>query len=432
MLKIADIIEALRASGIDEYVITETHSNSAEMYFIKRELDMRRHVALDEYSVDVSNVFTEDGKKFRGQSTVLLYPDMTALEMQAELVKGYRAAAYVKNPYYELFTAAEAETMPKPDCGACGGENAGNIPELLAGKAAEALFKAQGRRAFINSAEVFGSFRRVHTVTSSGIDVSYSEAKVRGEYVVQCKTPADVEQYFNFDLTEAGIDSLTGKAEEALRTVEDRSVATESPDAGEYDVVLSGRQIGEIMRYYLSRSNVAMIFPGYSDWQPGTQVQGDNIRGDALCITAGCSVPYGFDGVPMTDRELVSGGELKLLQGPTRFARYLGLAPVGNYDRIKLPAGSVPAEELKRGCLCPVSFSDFQLDPFSGFFGGEIRLAYLHPAEGGEAQIFTGGSVNGSIIDSASDMVFSKEMYADSRYEGPAYVRLRGVRIAGK
>ena len=77
----------------------------------------------------------------------------------------------------------------------------------------------------------------------------------------------------------------------------------------------------------------------------------------------------------------------------------------------------------------PVSFSDFQLDSFSGFFGGEIRLAYLF-TDGG-VKVLTGGSINGNISEAQGDMTFSLERYADSSYEGPLAVKLKGVRVAG-
>jgi len=46
-------------------------------------------------------------------------------------------------------------------------------------------------------------------------------------------------------------------------------------------------------------------------------------------------------------------------------------------------------QELQKGCLCPVSFSGFEMDPFTGHFGGEIRLAYLYTDEG--VKLLTGG-----------------------------------------
>ena len=76
-----------------------------------------------------------------------------------------------------------------------------------------------------------------------------------------------------------------------------------------------------------------------------------------------------------------------------------------------------------------MSFSDFQMDDFSGHFGGEIRLAFLF--EGGKMRPVTGGSVNGSILESQGRMVFSRERYRNEEYEGPFAVRIEGVKVAG-
>ena len=95
-----------------------------------------------------------------------------------------------------------------------------------------------------------------------------------------------------------------------------------------------------------------------------------------------------------------------------------------------MPVGSRTLEELKSiAYLHIVSFSDFQMDAFSGHFGGEIRLAFLYDGE--KVTPVTGGSVNGSILEAQGHMFFSRERYRDENYEGPFAVRIEGVKVAG-
>ena len=132
----------------------------------------------------------------------------------------------------------------------------------------------------------------------------------------------------------------------------------------------------------------------------------------------------------MKERLLLKEGQVQCLHGPTRFCRYMGEEPVGEYRRVRLDNGTVPFEQMKKGCLYPVSFSDFQLDVFSGYFGGEIRLAYLYTDKGVEK--LTGGSINGSLLEKQGSLTFSLERYQDARYEGPLAVRIPGVSVNGK
>ena len=131
----------------------------------------------------------------------------------------------------------------------------------------------------------------------------------------------------------------------------------------------------------------------------------------------------------MVERPLIRDGELKVVYGSNRFCRYLGIEPTGNYERFGLDNGTVPLQDLQKGCLCPVSFSDFQMDAFTGHFGGEIRLAYLYTDE--DVQILTGGSINGALPDKQGNLLFSKERYDTLTYTGPYAVKIEGVEVAG-
>jgi predicted Zn-dependent protease len=93
--------------------------------------------------------------------------------------------------------------------------------------------------------------------------------------------------------------------------------------------------------------------------------------------------------------------------------------------------GTISMEEMKKGpYLHVVQFSDFQMDALSGYFGGEIRLAYLYDGE--TVTPVTGGSINGNMLELQKNMVFSTERYKNSKYDGPLAVRFFGVPVAGE
>ena len=132
----------------------------------------------------------------------------------------------------------------------------------------------------------------------------------------------------------------------------------------------------------------------------------------------------------MEDCELVRDGVLKNIHGGLRVSQYLNVKPTGEYDKLIVDNGTKSMEELKSGrVLYVVSFSDFNMDAMTGHFAGEIRLAYLY--DGGEVKLLTGGSVNGSLIDAQSNLVFSRERYESSSYSGPYAVLLKGIPVSG-
>ena len=285
--------------------------------------------------------------------------------------------------------------------------------------------------AFINTAEFFMEKTTTAIYNSEGIDVSYEKNSVNGEFVVQCITPQDVEQYQGFAYDDLDTEALTAQAKEALERVCDRARATEAPEKGNYKLLLSGKNVRTLIDFYMDRSSSGMVYPGYSNYQAGMDVQGEKVQGEKLNITLHASNPYSSEGIPMKDLTLLKEGELKAIHGNARFAYYLGVEPTGIYSAVKLDNGTKAFEEMKKEpYLYVVSFSDFSMDSLSGYFGGEIRLAYL--SDGEKVTPVTGGSVSGNLLELQKDMAFSTERYKDKDYDGPFAVEFHGVAVAGK
>jgi hypothetical protein len=86
------------------------------------------------------------------------------------------------------------------------------------------------------------------------------------------------------------------------------------------------------------------------------------------------------------------------------------------------------AQELQR--LEKAGADYIHIDVMDGHFAGELRLA-LQTDGSGNLTALTGGSVNGNLIPLQGKLVFSKERYKDSSYEGPLAVLIPDVMIAG-
>lgn len=423
---IAKILETLKDLGIEMYYINETKTETAECFYVRKKLDLKRRTDTTVYHVTVFCLFEQEGKKMLGSSVVLIHPDMETEEILESLKGAYQAAAFVCNPAYELAAGKKEEFVPAK------GSFAEHSLEENIRLFADALFAPDTKEdVFINSAELFAVRRVEHILNSQGVDVSYETNEVSGEYVVQCVVPQDVETYHHFSYRDADMDSLGKDVEEALEMTKARAEAASAPKAGEYRILLSGEHLRTVLSYYLSRSNSSMIYQQYSNYKVGESVQGENITGDMLNINLVATDPYSSEGIPMKDRPLIKDGVLQTIHGGKRFADYLGIEATGFYGKISVPMGDMPFDEMKKTpYLYIVTFSDFQMDDFSGHFGGEIRLAFLFDGE--TVKPVTGGSVNGSLLEVQDRLVFSRERYRNGSYEGPLAVSIEGVKVAGE
>lgn len=419
---ITRIQNALKKCGISLWRINEAAVETSEMFFVRKALDTRRIKDVCKYTVTVFRD-VEDGS--RGYTAVKLVSSMDDGQIERELEGAYYAAQFAANPPYELADPVQAPLAEKT------GELAEAPLAQSAGKMVKALFAPDVHEdAFINSAELFVSRVRVRILSSEGTDVSYTDAKVDGEFVVQCREPEDVEIHNTYAYTSLDAQALSAKVEEALAFVRDRAKAQRVLKSGKYDLVLSGNAVREVLSYYQSRSAAHTVYAKYSTWKPGDDVQGEDAAGERLNLDLCATVPYSEEGIPMEDMALLREGKLEAYFGNNRFCRYLGVKPTGMYEKIRCANGTVPFEEMKKEpCLWAVTFSDFQMNAMSGYFGGEIRLAYL--IDGEKVIPVTGGSVSGSILEAQKDLTFSTDRYVTAEYDGPYALLLHGVSVAG-
>ncbi len=424
---IKTILKVLQENHVETWLLEETRKETTELFFIRKNLDMRRSENVRTANVRVYRDFEKNGVRYRGDAGFTAEPSATEQELQEKCKRAYAAAAFVPNAFYEI-----AEGV-RQDCKTMESDLADLSLDDAAGKMAEAIYTADcDEKSFVNSAEVFVERIQKHILNSRGVDVSYVKYHVSGEFVVQCKEPQDVEMYRSFSYDSLRSDALTEQVREALQLVKDRANAETAPKAGTYDVVLSDNYAATIFEYYNGRSCGSYIYQGYSDYKPGEFVQGDreDIKGQLLNLTYLPTVPFSAEGIPMKELPCIRDGVFGTIQSGTRFAYYLGTIPTGDYQKLACRPGSMPFEEMKKQKgLYIVNFSDFQMDALSGCYGGEIRLAYLNDGE--TITPVTGGSISGTIYEAQKDFVFSKETQDTSSFSGPKAILLKHVSVAG-
>lgn len=419
------IIDALGKENVSVWQINSTLTDRAELYFIRKKLDMPRLARIQEYEVSVYNDFELEGRKMRGVSSCFIEEGQTDEEIRTKIRNAYFAAGFVRNPFFELPDAVNEPKKPSNS------DLAGmDICEISRQFADAVLSLPTDENAFVNSLEIFVLRKEKTIVASNGLHVSYSEDEVSGEFVTQCKSPVDVEQYRQFAYNSFDIQSLRTAVMQAIGDARMRAMAKEAPKKGTYDILITGENIKTFFYYYLARSNASVIFPGYSTWKIGDTVQSSE-NCEKLDIDLVATSPYSNDGIPMEDRPLLKKGVLSTVFGPTRFMRYLGQPLTGNYAKYRVNnAGMHFADMKKEGTLETISFSDFQMNFMSGNFGGELRLGTIRV--NGEDVPVSGGSVNGKLSDVQDKLIFSIERYEDNEYSGPYAVLIPNVPVAGQ
>lgn len=419
------IKRALEAEQIGTWSIRQTDTESVELFFVRKNLDLKRRTTLTDWSVSVYRTITAGEERRLGACSVPLYADMSEDALRKALRDAYRAAAFAPNPYYELIAGKREAHVPS--CSALSKMRCEEAARVMG----EALFSPDTQSdVFINSAELFAIRRTKRIVNARGVDVSWDACEVNGEYVIQCVSGQDVETYHSFSFREPDTEQLRADVAAALEQTRDRAGATQPPRAGTYRVLLTDESVEALLSYYKARSSAGMIYQHFSDFKVGAPVQGEALRGDKLTIELVADEPYDEEGIRLADRTLMHRGVLKTVHGGARFSAYLGIEPTGTYRAIRVPTGDTPFEALRREpYLWVVTFSDFQMDPMSGNFAGEIRLAYRF--DGQKVTKVTGGSINGNLIEAQQELTFSKERYRNARYEGPLAVSIPNVAVAG-
>lgn len=420
------ILDSLKKNNVEEYIVTETHTEGVELYCIKKAIDMNRKKNLLSYKVNVFKEFKSGEDTFKGDATVEIYPSMDAAEVDMVIKDAYYAASFVKNRTYSLPNGYKGETVVKSS----------NLSEMSLEEAAlrvkNALYKYDTfEKGFVNSSEIFVNKTTKRIVSSKGADASYVKYSIDGEYVTQWVEENDVEVHNTFNYGELDEEDLALKVKEAILNTGYRDKSKNAPTTGKYDVILSGDDVTEIFNYYLDNATTGMVYQKYSKFKVGESVQGVDINGDEIEITLKSSVPFSNEGIELKDRELVKDKKLQTLYGSFKFADYLGLEPIGSYNGAFVKGGKTSFEDMfKEGTLHILKFSDFQIDVLTGDFGGEIRLALLK--QGDKVIPLTGGSLSANIKDVQGNVVLSKELQKDDHFELPKAIKFSNVAISGE
>ena len=435
------LLETLKTFEGVEYLVRETKTHRLESYNIKKQSEMRREVDTTVLSLTLYVVFNEkdeadEEKKYRGSYSTEIHPGTDGDKLREIISQGVYAAGFVKNAYYPLVSPA-APAEEKPCVPAI--DSAQAMADLQA-----AFYESDNHSAgHISYSEFYITQNRVRIINSNGVDVSYTTHNAFIETAVHMSGTGtgeiEISDSYNFSL-HMGIDAaasmLKDRVAQLFATAAQKVVAVPTPTVGDINILLSGECLATYFSYYKDCADAQMVYQQLSTFKEGTEVQGGG-KSDRITLTldplmqgSSNSRPYDDLGLPLEGHTVIKGGKLIKYSGSTRFAHYLGIAPTGIIDNMRITGGTVKNADLRQEpYLELVSFSDFQANPITGDFGSEIRLGFYH--DGKTTVPVTGGSISGNMAKVHDTLRMSVEEKQYNDYLGPATVCIRGASISG-
>ena len=197
-------------------------------------------------------------------------------------------------------------------------------------------------------------------------------------------------------------------------------------------VVLNKEELSELFSTLSGELNYSTVYAQAGLFHKGDSIQ-ESPTGDAITITMAGSVPgnirsacFDDDGMALQSKTVVEAGKVIAYYGDNRFGQYLEETPTGNLRCLCVASGTA-------GDLCGepyleiFSMSGLQVDTFTDYIGGEIRLAYYFDGE--TILPVTGISVTGSLKHVLSSLQLSSVTAVHNGYSGPAKAILTGMKI---
>jgi len=421
--KIIDILK--RTQELSGWKVIEDKTSAEELFFIRDKIEMNRAKDVTAYHVALYRDFDEKGVSMRGSADVAIHPSMSGEEMRSTIRQGLLGAGFVKNPWYPLVgktgTCDAVRQESDLDAIAAG---LGGLPH--AGKS------------WLSTLEIFLNKTERRIVNSEGVDVAFAFPHGMLEMIATSQgVKEEVELFDDFRFSSVTTEKIMAAVDDLMRLVDERADASPTPCVKEMPVILNGVPVPTFMHYFVSHSSAENKFKRHTTKEVGDRFTRDGDPGDPVTLRidpllpgASNTLAYDRDGMRLEAVSLIEDGRLRRLWGDTRFSHYLKIEPTGGLTNVAFSPGDKTCDELRASpCLELVSFSDFQMDPLTGDFGGEIRLGWHH--ENGKRKAVTGGSISGNMNDCGGRLMLSRETMLKDHYLGPQAVRMTGVNVAG-
>ena len=420
------VMEFLRAdSRVSDYKVNTHRKNSYELFFVKGKLETVRRTNIQD--VEVTVYVDHDG--FRGESQFLIYPSTTAEDLKDLMDEAVAKALLISNKHY---------TLPEKETGDFVIEGNFNVMKTsdLAAAVAKAVFEADTvENASLNSVEIFINEHEEMIRNSRGIEKSQHRYDAMVETIPTYNgQKQSVELYHQYNFSSFDADTITNEVREMLLAAKARYEAVTPDFTINCPVILNKQELAELFGGIAGDLNYGAVYARSNLFKKGDAIQ-TAPTGDVIGITMAGAVEgnirsrkFDADGLTLRDIRIVEDGKAVNYYGGNRSGQYLGELPTGTLRCLQVDAGSLPAEEFRKGpYLEVISMSGLQVDFYSDYIGGEVRLAYYHDGE--KIIPVTGISITGQVREVLNNLRLSTEIAVENGYTGPRQALLQGMKI---
>ena len=420
------IIAALTANPkVSDYKINLSAKESYECFYVKGKLETVR--CTDTCDKLVTVYVDHDG--FKGDSQFYVYPSTTEEELAALIEKAAGKAALLNNQMYTLPENETGEYMVESNFDQYA------LPQL-AQMIADSVFAANRvEHADLNSVEVFVN-RHTDTVCNSrGILKTQVRYDAMAETIPTFNGKAEsVELYQQYNFSHFDTVAIQAEVAQKLQEVKARSAAVKPDFDLNCKVILNKQELSELFGNISHDLNYATVYAHAGLFHKGDDIQ-EAPTGDKLTITMAGSLPgniesahFDSDGMSLNNITIVADGKVVNYYGSNRFGQYLEETPTGNLRCLQVAPGSACSHCLTAAPYLEVlSMSGLQVDFFSDYIGGEIRLATY--CDGEKTIPVTGISITGSLKQVLSSIRLSSETAVFDNYNGPAKAIVQDMKI---
>jgi len=420
-----NVVELLKHyKDITSFEVRTIKKQSHELYFVHKSLETIRNVEKTDCSVTIYNL--HDNSLGSSKFTVFSGDDIDTVKEKVELA--LITSKKINNkpfelPKKEIMDSTIESNMEKYTL------------KEIGEKISEACFKADAYEGgSINALEIFVNKFNEEILNSNGLDkkVTYYQALVEA-IPTWTSEGESVEIYEQFTINSLDLEKITSELDSKMKEVEYRFIASKPEEKLNMKVALRPKEIYTLLSSLVSQVNVSTIFNHGNVFNVGDSLQSEsNI--DLLNVELkgnikGCAYSKLFDnnGVSLVDTVVIKDGKYVSSFGNNRFSQYLNVLPTGALELLTVETGTLDKEQLNEPYLELVSLSGLQLEIYSDYIGGEIRLGYIH--EGKKITPVTGISFSGKLSEVLNTIKLSKTITQTSDYLGPDLMLIDKVDI---
>jgi PmbA protein len=420
---ITQLKNALAANpAVTGWLVSETATVSSQAFYVMQKRETTRRVETCEYQVTVYRRHGEGGK-YLGSSSFALSRKLTKRELAARIDEAVYAAQFVRNKTYDLVEGGKKRSWKESE--------ETTEPFVFIDGIAAMFFAAATPVSRFNALEIFHTRQTVRIVNSRGLDLTKTLAKTDVEAIPSYDGPErKVELIRQYSYKKVEAETIRRDAAEAIADVALRHDAVAAPAIGRIDVILRGEDVADLFENLVANFSYADIYRETTEKRIGDMIQKDP-RGDVLTIgwaPTSRTDAFDRDGVLLAPTRIVEAGKIVGYFGSNQYACYLGMKPAGVFSTLEAKKGRTSyASMAKKPHLEILALSGIQIDVFSGYIGGEVRLAVWF--DGKRRQPVSGFSFSGNIDQALSDVVLSRETVDSVRYRGPRYLKLKNMDI---